>query len=238
MINEEYQRQTALRTPLSTLRDVQPKTLDAPLSQNELAYRKLKQLITTLSYKPGDSLNIPRLMQDLSAGRTPVSHALHRLSAESLVHIIPRKGVIVAPLSIDDALDLIEVRFINEQLCLRLAAARINAAELQRLDLLLDEFARAVNARDMETIINVDYCFHEQIALAARNTVLSDFLRVIHARSQRFWATSLSLEKHLQEVLAEHRAILDALTAGDAEGAAGAIGEHVLSFKRSLLQKQ
>ena len=228
---------TPLRTP-SGLRPTQKKTRGIQLSQNELAYDKLKHLITTLAYKPGDSVNIPQLMHDLSVGRTPISHALHRLSAEGLVHIIPRKGVMVAPLSINDALDLIEVRLVNEQLCLRLAAANINALELRQLELLLADFEKAVHARDMAATIDIDYAFHEQIALASRNSVLSDLLSVLHARSQRFWATSLSLENHLLEVLDEHHAILTALRNGDAEAAAAAVGAHVLSFKRSLLQKR
>ena len=236
MIKKEHPEQARLRKTLSDFDTSQKNARGGRLSQNELAYRKLKHFITTLAYKPGDSLNIPQLMDDLSVGRTPISHALHRLSSEGLVHIIPRKGLIVAPLSIDDGLDLIEVRLANEQLCVRLAAARISAAELQRLDFLLAEAASAVHDRDMESVINIDYSFHEQIALASRNTVLSDLLGIIHARSQRFWAISLSSEKHLAEVMVEHRAIFDALAEGNPEKAAAAIGEHVHSFKRSLLQ--
>ena len=206
------------------------------LSQNSLAYNKLKQLITTLVYKPGGSLNITELMHDLALGRTPINHALHRLSSEGLVHIIPRKGVMVTPLSIDSALELIEVRIANESLCVRLAAEKITGNQLQELERLIQAFENAVAERDMEAAINIDRLFHEQIALASRNTVLSDFLKVIHARSQRFWATSLASEVHLHEVFIEHRAIRDALAVGDAAKAVAAVEGHVESFKQSLLR--
>ncbi|WP_237717411.1 GntR family transcriptional regulator [Cupriavidus basilensis] len=84
-------------------------------SQNELAYAGLRERLTTLVYRPGEHLNISTLVDDLELGRTPINQALHRLANEGLVQILPRKGVVVSPLSIDDALHLIDVRLANER---------------------------------------------------------------------------------------------------------------------------
>ena len=205
------------------------------LSQNEQAYARLREALTTLAYKPGDYLNIASLMHELALGRTPINHALHRLSNEGLVQIIPRKGVMVSPLSIDDALDLIDVRMANENLCARMTAAKITKAELQQLKNLAREIDEAVERHNMAQVMNADRLFHEHIALAARNPILVEILKVLHARSQRFWAISLSAEGHLEEVKAEHRAIIDALAKADPDASAAAVEAHVLSFKRSLL---
>jgi DNA-binding GntR family transcriptional regulator len=205
------------------------------LSQNEQAYALLKQALTTLAYKPGDYLNTANLMDQLALGRTPINHALHRLSTEGLVQIIPRKGVMVSPLSIDDALELIDVRLANEILCARLAAAKINPAELQRLKSLAREFDEAVNSRNLTEVMNLDRLFHEQIALSARNQILAEILKVLHARSQRFWAISLAIEGHLSEVQEEHQAIIKAMARSDPDAAAAAVQAHVLSFRRALL---
>lgn len=207
-------------------------------SQNHQAYARLKEALTTLAYKPGDYLNIAGLMHELALGRTPINHALHRLSNEGLVRIIPRKGVMVAPLSIDDALAMIDVRMANESLCARLTAARIDKAELQQLKSLARDFDEAVERRNMAQVMNADRLFHEHIAQAARNQVLAEILKVLHARSQRFWAISLSAEGHLEEVKAEHRAIINALAKADPEAAAAAVEAHVLSFRRSLLHSR
>lgn len=206
------------------------------LSQNEQAYALLKDALTTLAYKPGDYLNTANLMDELALGRTPINHALHRLSTEGLVQIIPRKGIMVSPLSIDDALELIDVRMANESLCARLAAAKITEAELHQLKSLAREFDEAVNRRNMAQVMNSDRLFHEQIALAARNQILTEILKVLHARSQRFWAISLSTEGHLKEVQAEHQSIIEALAKADPDAATAAVEAHVLSFKRSLLR--
>lgn len=211
------------------------KRVDEP-SQNALAYERLKDGLTTLAYKPGEYLNTAALMDDLGLGRTPVNHALHRLASDGLVQIIPRKGVMVAPLSIDDALHLIDVRLVNETLCARLAAARITASAVQKLEATARRFDEAVEKRNIAQMMNCDRLFHEQIAAASANPVLVEILRVLHARSQRFWAISLSALGHVAEVSGEHQEIIQALARGDADAAARTVQEHIESFRRSLLR--
>lgn len=208
------------------------------LSQNERAYALLKDRLTTLVYKPGEYLNTAALMSDMALGRTPINHALHRLATEGLVQVIPRKGVMVAPLSIDDALHMIEVRLVNEGLCARLAAQRITAAEIQALRAVAESFDKAIAARDVPSMMQFDRQFHEQIALASRNPVLIEVLRVLHARSQRFWAISLSTSGHVLEVRDEHGQILDALEAGDAAVAEQTVLAHIQSFRQALLNRR
>ncbi|WP_323745966.1 GntR family transcriptional regulator [Diaphorobacter caeni] len=208
------------------------------LSQNELAYTKLKHRLTTLIYKPGEYLNTATLMADMALGRTPLNHALHRLATEGLVQIIPRKGVMVAPLSIDDALNMIDVRVVNECLCARLSARHITAAEITVLRATARSFDEAVAARDVARMMDCDRQFHEQIADASRNPVLIEVLRVLHARSQRFWAISLSTAGHVTEVHDEHQNILEALASGDADRAEEAVKFHILSFRQALLGRR
>lgn len=206
------------------------------LSQNEQAYAQLKQALITLAYKPGDYLSTASLMNELDMGRTPINHALHRLSTEGLVQIIPRKGLIVSPLSIDDALQLIDVRLANESLCMRLAAERITKSELQQLEAIARDFEKAASRGQTTEVMNLDRLFHEHISSAAHNQILAEILKVLHARSQRFWALSLAMPDHLSEVQDEHRAILRALTEGNATAAEKAVRDHVMSFQRALLR--
>ncbi len=207
------------------------------LSQNEQAYALLHDLLTTLAYKPGEYLNTASLMEDLAMGRTPINHALHRLNTEGLVQIIPRKGVVVSPLSIDDALHMIEVRLANETLCARLAAKHITSEEIAQLRSVAFAFNQAVANRKVPEMMQMDRTFHEVIANASRNPVLVDVLRVLHGKSQRFWAISLSTHGHVPEVQDEHEQILEALAAGDADAAEQCVKAHVLSFRDALLSR-
>jgi len=207
-----------------------------PPTLNEVAYETLKEAVVTLRLAPGEVLNAAQLAQAYDLGRTPVARALHRLMAEGMVRILPRKGVAVVPLSLDEALDLIEVRRVNEALCMTLAAQRITEGELQQLAGLMREFGRAAAERDVARLLRADATFHDAIATASRNPVLIDLLKRLHLRSARFWAMSLSRQPHVEEVDAEHRAIFRCLERHDAAGACAAVKAHIDSFRDNLLR--
>lgn len=210
---------------------------EAGLSLNEVAYRRFKQALVTLSYKPGEYLNTAQVMGELDMGRTPINQAIHRLANEGLLQVIPRKGVMVAPLSIDDALELIDVRLANEMLCMRLASAKITQAQVAALNALNQQIEAACLDRDRVRMMTLDHQFHQELAQIAGNNMLADILSVLHARAQRFWASTLSREGHMQEVIDEHRAIISALAAQDSDAAASAAQAHILSFRSALLHE-
>ncbi len=216
--------------------ETRTRRVTAPQSQSDIAYERLKSGLTTLAYKPGEYLNASSLMTEFGLGRTPIIQALHRLSTEGLVNILPRKGVMVAPLSIDDALHLIEVRIVNEALCVRLAAERISSKEIEQLEMLSQQIEAAVRSRDLATVLTHDKQFHDKITLASGNPVLVELLGLLQARSQRFWALSLSNETHLDEVIDEHSEVIRALKHHDSKAAVLAIQKHIESFQHSLLK--
>lgn len=205
----------------------------AALSENERAYRRLKADILALRLKPGDTLNEAALCAEFGIGRTPVNKALHRLMHEGLVRILPRKGVLVQPLSLDEFAQLVEVRRLTEPPCAARAATRIGAEDLARLDAVLAE-APAGPAEDLDPILEADRRFHALIAAASGNRVLAEVLDGLHGRSVRFWALSLGTGQHLAEVALEHAAIRDALARRDPEAAAAAMTAHIESFARTL----
>ncbi|OUI68801.1 GntR family transcriptional regulator [Serratia marcescens] len=212
-----------------------PMTEETGVSLNELAYRRFKQALVTLSYKPGEYLNTAQVMNDLDMGRTPINQAIHRLANEGLLQVIPRKGVMVSPLSMDDALELIEVRLANEMLCMQLASQRITERQIATLTELNRQIEAASQERDRVRMMTLDHEFHQELAQIAGNNMLADILSVLHARAQRFWASTLSREGHMREVIDEHRAIIAALAAQDSAAAAEAAQAHILSFRSALL---
>ena len=82
-------------------------------------------------YRPGKVLSEAAISVELGIGRTPVHQAIHRLMMDGLVSIMPRKGVMVRSVSVDEAMDIIGVRLVTECYCARLVADRADDAELQ-----------------------------------------------------------------------------------------------------------
>src|ERR1035437_10984001 len=77
---------------------------------SDAAYGLLLERIVDLSIPPGALLNEQSLAADLDYGRTPVREALARLVADRFVTVLPRQGVIVAPITFEDVLAMFEAR--------------------------------------------------------------------------------------------------------------------------------
>ena len=202
------------------------------LSQSEQAYRRLKGDIVALRLKPGDPISEARLCAELRIGRTPVNQALHRLAHENLVHILPRKGVLVQPLSMDEFSDIAAARRLIEPVCAALAATRLSAAELTDLERLCA--AEADVPDDLDAILAHDRRLHDLIAAGSRNRIYAEILSGLHDRSARFWALSLSTGSHRAEVRDEHARLCACLTRRDASGAQAAMEAHIDSFRVTL----
>src|SRR5262245_40892958 len=86
-------------------------------SLRDAAYDAIKHRIITCAFRPGEYINELQLSSMLKIGRTPVHQALDRLMIEGLVDVIPRKGVIVRPVSLNEVLQIIETRLVNETYC-------------------------------------------------------------------------------------------------------------------------
>ena len=104
-----------------------------PGSLRGTAYELIKHEIMTCALAPGEYVNESALCSRLKLGRTPVNQALHRLMLEGLVDIMPRKGVIVKPVSLDEVMHIIEVRLLTETYCVRLVAERATEADIAEL---------------------------------------------------------------------------------------------------------
>lgn len=201
---------------------------------HEQAYEKIKHLIITLQFQPGTYLNEAYVSDLISMGRTPVHQALNRLILEGMVEVIPRKGFIVKAVSLNEVMEIIDVRLINEVECVRLAAARASEKDIESLSKIFEISAEATKNGDIEQQMLLDREFHEGLSKAANNVVLGDLLRNLHERSLRFWFISLTDAGHHKSVLDEHRVILDAIKSHDQDAAAAAIKIHIESFRKNI----
>jgi DNA-binding GntR family transcriptional regulator len=201
------------------------------------AYNEIKFRIITCRYRPGEVLSEAGISMELKIGRTPIHQAIHRLMMDGLVSVMPRKGVMVRPISIDEVMEIIGVRLVTECYCARLAADRIDDSELQQLQAIVDALEKVVEQRTVEKMMLLDREFHDTLARAAKNAVLADVLRNLHDRSLRFWFISLRDLDHHRNVLEQHRAIVKALQSRQPDTAEAAMRDHILAFQRNVTRQ-
>lgn len=201
------------------------------------AYNEIKFRIITCRYRPGEVLSEAAISLELKIGRTPIHQAIHHLMMDGLVSIMPRKGVMVRAISIDEAMEIIGVRLVTECYCARLAADRADDSELQQLQDIVEASEKVTEKRNVEQMMLLDREFHDTLARAAKNAVLADVLRNLHERSLRFWFISLRDLDHHRNVLEQHRAIVKALQSRQPEAAEAAMRDHILAFQRNVTRQ-
>ncbi len=206
-----------------------------PKSLRDLAYQRIKHLIVTGVFKPGEYINEATLSLQLGIGRTPVHQAMDRLAIDSFVEVIPRKGIVIKPLSLDEILQTLDVRILNEAAAAERAANRAAPEAIDALRELLDLFAQAAKRLDFERMMYLDREFHLVIAHASDNPVLAEILRSLHDRSLRFWLTSVRIPSIQDTILKEHALIVKAISARDKAAAGQAMRRHIEAVRDNLV---
>ena len=199
-------------------------------SLRDAAYDAIKHRIITCAFRPGEYINELQLSSMLKIGRTPVHQALDRLMIEGMVDVIPRKGVIVRPVSLNEVLQIIETRLVNETYCSRLAAERANNSDV------LKRTKHWTSMRNVENMMLLDREFHLLVARAAKNDVLMELLRSLHERSLRFWFISLNAPAQYESVHDQHHAIFAAIQQRDPDKSEAAMRAHIESFRANVSQ--
>jgi DNA-binding GntR family transcriptional regulator len=200
---------------------------------SEKAYHLIKEKIITLDLAPLSVIDEQTLCGDLELGRTPIREALHRLSAEGLVLIAPRRGMFVADISITDLVKIFEVRMAMEGYCARLAAKRVTPAQIAEME----ETVRALGViprDDWRGLMEIDERFHHLLYQAADNEFLADSLDRLHALSLRLWFLVLDRLGDVWSAIEQHRSIVDALKVGDTAGAERLITQHISDFQNEI----
>jgi DNA-binding GntR family transcriptional regulator len=204
-------------------------------SGREKAYAYLKDTVLSDPAMQGAFLSEQEIADRIGVSRTPVREALLLLAAEDLVELVPKRGARLTPLTGREITELMQLRGIVERYAARhlVAAGRVPARELDELLARQHGLTGPGQAREF---IAVDHRFHSTLVSAVGNSLLDQHYEGLRGRQVRAGAVALFNREGRQEaVLDEHRAILDALAAGDADAACAAIDAHLDSTLRVLL---
>jgi DNA-binding GntR family transcriptional regulator len=209
-------------------------TTSPVVSLSQVAYERIKQKIVSLELGPGEVIDEAALQGELNLGRTPIREALKRLSLEKLVNIIPRRGMFVTEIGVRDLQHLFEVRVELESLAARLATQRGTNLHWQKMTAALEQLSAGGTPADNEMMIKIDYTCHQTIYQATNNEFLQDTLNTMYTLSLRLWYFGLVQIGSMRAAVLEHRVILDAMKAGNADLAAHLTEQHIRAFQNEI----
>jgi DNA-binding GntR family transcriptional regulator len=184
-------------------------------------------------YAPGERIVEFKLAKELGLSQSPVREGLRELAAVGIVTIHPRRGARVRLPSAKELADVSLVRAEVDALAARLAADRIPDATLETLGGLVDEMFDRLEAGDFSGVTEADVRFHHLIAEASENHALVRAFDQLAPFARTFITLTLP-DVDVRGIVQEHRPILEALRARDADRAAEAARAHQLSVSELL----
>lgn len=191
------------------------------------AYELLREQIISLEIEPGVPIQETALARRVGMPPGSVSQAVDRLVEEGWLERTNDAVRVTEDTMAAIFRQSFEVRSVLEQLCARLVVAHATDKELAALQGMMPEFEDAARRADSQTWLQLDQRFHEMIYDASHNVFLGDALKQLYALDMRIWYQILNRMTDLPRVVESHRAIVLALTTGDARAAERAVTNHI-----------
>lgn len=192
------------------------------IPSHEVTYARLRDMILFGHLAPGAPVTIQGLIADLGAGMTPVREAIRRLMAEGALLPQGNRRVAVPQLSAELLEQVAFARLAIEPKLAELAAPRLTAERIDRLEAIDAEVTRAVEAGQLPDYLATNHAFHFALYEAANAPVLLDLARSLWLRAGP--SLRAVIDRYGREVAPDlHREALAAMRAGDAKALASAI---------------
>ena len=204
-------------------------------SLEEQVTATLEEEILTGKLAAGTALTEQSLSTRLGVSRTPIRAALHTLAEEGLISLVPNRGAVVVGVTRDDLIDIYNIRMRLEGLASATAANRISPEDMAKLRESVELAEFYIYKNDTEHLKELDTAFHSIIYRASGNRMLCKTLSELHRNITSYRKLSLAVPGRLERSVGEHREILKAIEAGDAERADRLTSAHVAAALENML---
>lgn len=206
----------------------------------ERVFNQLQDAIVRGELAPGSKITEPGLSKTYGISRGPLREAMRRLEAHRLIERVPHVGARVVKLSIQELLELFDVREALESMAARLAAEHMTPAEIAGLRDVLALHERQSDLKSGEAYYQRegDLDFHYRIVQGSHNRMLMTLLCDDLYYLVRLYRTQFSASgARPQRAFVEHHRIVDAIEAGDAELAELLMRRHVSASRTNVVDR-
>jgi DNA-binding GntR family transcriptional regulator len=199
-------------------------------SMGQAAYEQLHEAIETGALKPGDRISVNGLADSMNISRTPVREAIAWLETDGLIVHEPYLGRVVAQLDHQMVTELYAIRLVLETAAAGLAARNASDAEIKVLQDMV-AFEASVLHQPIERERH-NRRFHEVIYRSAHNRYLLSTLSALQTPMILLGPATASHPERVDEAYAEHRELVKAIAARDAEASQHVMRQHLEAGQR------
>ena len=195
---------------------------------------RLREAIVTGRFQPSERLVENDLTQVLGVGRSAVRTALARLEHEGLVEHERHRGARVRLVEAHEAVEILEARAELEGLAARHAALRATPDDVERLRAILDEMRRRLDARDLLGASDENAVLHSTLLEISAHGTAVRLIATLKYQLVRFQYRTIMLPGRSERSFGEHKAIVDAVAAGNPDAAQAAMRTHLSNIAEAL----
>jgi phosphonate utilization transcriptional regulator len=210
-------------------------TLVQQHSLPSLVQDELERMILDGRLAPGEPLREVALAAQLGVSRGPIREAFRGLEEKRLVRVVKNCGVHVRTLSLDEADQIYAVRIALEALIGCLLATAITGAGLAELRSIVERMAAAAGSADVDAYTGLNLELHDRMAALTGNAKLHEaYGRLVGELSLFRRQAYIHNKRTMLLSLREHRAIVRAVAARDAELAAELLRRHAEDSRKRM----
>lgn len=175
---------------------------------SDFAYIKLKEMILSSKFMPGDHIEENLLCDMLNISRTPLREAINRLIHENLLVSVAHKGIFVPEMNVQNVAELFKARKLIEPMVVMLSAKRMDKTSLLAFR---DKSIEYHDKKDVENLNLIDYEFHTYICSCCGNQYVLGMMQQLNDQFQRVRTQDFYPEERTEKGALEHIAMLNKL---------------------------
>ena len=210
--------------------------LSIPPSLRELAFQSIKNAILTNQLKSENIYKIEDLAKSLGISKTPVREALLDLSIKGFVTFLPRKGIQINLLDKNDIEYLYEFRTAMEIAVIKRIAKSISEESISALKSINAECKKSMEHDNKIEYLKNDRKFHLFLAELSENDYIISSLENVRDLVDWMGARALILKNRMEEVLLEHKNVIDMLERHDTVNAQKMMEKHIKITMEKVLE--
>lgn len=209
--------------------------LSDPRPMREIVFEKIKGAIYEGRLKKEDRLVESTIAENLGVSRTPVREALRQLESEGLVKNYPRRGAVVQGISIEDAVEIYDLREVLEGLMARKTCENISDGEIRELRKILLRMRDSIDGKDFEYYLDLHRDYNQLLMNNCKSQRLISMINNIHEYLASLRGITLTTKDRREEAYHEHVGIVEALEQRDAQRVEVLARDHAVNAKKAFL---
>lgn len=190
-------------------------------------YTTLKKKIINFELMPGQLLIVQDVAKEFNMSRTPVREAMVRLRGEGLLVDSTGRKFKVSNISWDFICGLYQARKLIEEYSIDILSKQMPDGFMEKMRDNMTRMRENLDKKDYYAVFEDDADFHKLIVDASGNVVIREWVEDMYDQQMRVRFLSVSVGNRLEKTLEEHKAVYDAIDAGDFEHAKILLKQHL-----------